>query len=146
MYATGNYDLAKTLGKKLNEYGNSTLFIFVDISGSRSVSDETIAEILSNADLIQIQEGQGDLERATGYLKRLADKTEYHDYTIEELTRYLPKEKKLYSVSDIFFCLQQMVRKRIKNAYLQGLQTKRPRQNSTEKERQTSRMWSCRKW
>ena len=36
----------KTLGKKLNEYGNSTLFIFVDISGSRSVSDETIAEIL----------------------------------------------------------------------------------------------------
>ena len=27
-----------------------------------------------------------------------------------------------------------MVRKRIKNAYLQGLQTKRPRQNSTEKE------------
>lgn len=49
MYATGNYDLAKTLGKKLNEYGNSTLFIFVDISGSRSVSDETIAEILSNA-------------------------------------------------------------------------------------------------
>lgn len=31
------------------------------------------------------------------------------------------------------FCLQQMVRKRIKNAYLQGLQTKRPRQNSTEK-------------
>ncbi len=102
MYATGNYDLAKTLGKKLNEYGNSTLFIFVDISGSRSVSDETIAEILSNADLIQIQEGQGDLERATGYLKRLADKTEYHDYTIEELTRYLPKEKKLYSVSEIF--------------------------------------------
>ena len=102
MYATGNYDLAKTLGKKLNEYGNSTLFIFVDISGSRSVSDETIAEILSNADLIQIQEGQGDLERATGYLKRLADRTEYHDYTIEELTRYLPKEKNLYSVSDIF--------------------------------------------
>lgn len=59
MYATGNYDLAKTLGKKLNEYGNSTLFIFVDISGSRSVSDETIAEILSNADLIQIQEVPG---------------------------------------------------------------------------------------
>ena len=102
MYATGNYDLAKTLGKKLNEYGNYTLFIFVDISGSRSVSDETMAEILSNADLIQIQEGQGDLERATGYLKRLADRTEYHDYTIEELTRYLPKEKNLYSVSDIF--------------------------------------------
>ncbi|MFQ9889208.1 MAG: hypothetical protein ACLRWM_01220 [Streptococcus sp.] len=61
-----------------------------------------MAEILSNADLIQIQEGQGDLERATGYLKRLADRTEYHDYTIEELTRYLPKEKNLYSVSDIF--------------------------------------------
>ncbi len=68
MYATGNYDLAKALGKKLNEYGNSTLFIFVDISGSRSVSDETIAEILSNADLIQIQEGQGDLEAGVGLI------------------------------------------------------------------------------
>ena len=43
MYATGNYDLAKALGNKLNEYGNSTLFIFVDISGNRSVSDDTIA-------------------------------------------------------------------------------------------------------
>ena len=102
MYATGNYDLAKALGNKLNEYGNSTLFIFVDISGNRSVSDDTIAEILSNADLIQIQEGQGDLKRASAYLKRLAEKTEYHDYTIDELTQYLPKEKKLYSVSDIY--------------------------------------------
>lgn len=78
------------------------LFIFVDISGNRSVSDDTIAEILSNADLIQIQEGQGDLKRASAYLKRLAEKTEYHDYTIDELTQYLPKEKKLYSVSDIY--------------------------------------------
>lgn len=102
MYATGNYDLAKTLGNKLNEYGNSTLFIFVDISGNRSVSDDTIAEILSNVDLIQIQEGQGDLKRASAYLERLAEKTEYHDYTIDELTQYLPKEKKLYSVSDIY--------------------------------------------
>lgn len=143
MYATGNYDLAKTLGKKLNEYGNSTLFIFVDISGSRSVSDETIAEILSNADLIQIQEGQGDLERATGYLKRLADKTEYHDYTIEELTRYLPKEKKLYSVSDIFSAynrwygsgLKTHIYKAYKQKDLVKIQLKR---------RQTSRMWSCR--
>ena len=93
MYATGNYDLAKTLGKKLNEYGNSTLFIFVDISGSRSVSDETIAEILSNADLIQIQEGQGDLERATGYLKRQAEKTEYNDNPIEDLVKIQLKKK-----------------------------------------------------
>lgn len=74
----------------------------MDISGNRSVSDDTIAEILSNADLIQIQEGQGDLKRASAYLKRLAEKTEYHDYTIDELTQYLPKEKKLYSVSDIY--------------------------------------------
>ena len=102
MYATDYYDRAKILGKNRNEDGNYTLFIFVDISGSRSVADETMAEILANSDLIQLQEGQGDLERASAYLKRLADKTEYHDYTIEELTQYLPKEKKLYSVSDIF--------------------------------------------
>ena len=39
---------------------------------------------------------------SSAYLKRLAEKTEYHDYTIDELTQYLPKEKKLYSVSDIY--------------------------------------------
>ena len=108
MYATGNYDLAKTLGKKLNEYGNSTLFIFVDISGSRSVSDETIAEILSNADLIQIHDRRADAVSS--------------------------ERKEIVFCIGYLFCLQQMVRKRIKNAYLQGLQTKRPRQNSTEKE------------
>ena len=58
--------------------------------------------ILAHADMIQIQEGHGNLEQATGYLKQLAEKTDYKGYTIEDLVRYLPKEKELYSVSDIF--------------------------------------------
>ena len=52
--------------------------------------------------MIQIQEGHGNLEQATGYLKQLAEKTDYKGYTMEDLVRYLPKEKELYSVSDIF--------------------------------------------
>lgn len=35
-------------------------------------------------------------------MKQLAEKTDYKGYTIEDLVRYLPKEKELYSVSDIF--------------------------------------------
>lgn len=61
-----------------------------------------MAMILAHADMIQIQEGHGNLEQATGYLKQLAEKTDYKGYTIEDLVRYLPKEKELYSVSDIF--------------------------------------------
>ncbi|MFR4146288.1 MAG: hypothetical protein ACLT1J_08225 [Mediterraneibacter gnavus] len=64
-YATGYYKLAEKLGEKLLEYGNKVLFVFVDISGNRSVSDETMATILAHADMIQIQEGHGNLEQAT---------------------------------------------------------------------------------
>jgi len=53
-YATGYYKLAEKLGEKLSEYGNKVLFVFVDISGNRSVSDETMAMILAHADMIQI--------------------------------------------------------------------------------------------
>lgn len=102
MYATGYHELAEILGKRLGEFGNETLFVFVDVSGKRTISNDTIAAILTNADMVQINEGHGDLRRATQYLKRLAEKTEYKNYQIEDLTRYLPSDKELYSVSDIF--------------------------------------------
>ena len=101
-FATGYHELAELLGKKLGEFGNSTLFIFVDISGKRTISDDTIAAILQNADMIQLNEGYGDSKRAASYLKRLAEKTGYKEYRIEDITRYLLKDKDLYSVSDIF--------------------------------------------
>lgn len=102
MYATGYHELAEQIGKRLSEFGNDTLFIFVDVSGKRAISNDTIAAILANADMVQIDEGQGDIKRASLYLKRLAEKTDYTDYELEDLTKYLPSEKDLFSVSDIF--------------------------------------------
>ncbi|MCR5094433.1 MAG: AAA family ATPase [Lachnospiraceae bacterium] len=102
MYATGFHELADQLGKKLGEYGNQTLFVFVDVSGKRTISDDTIAAILANADMIHIQEGHGDLKRASAYLKRLADKTEYKNVRLREITKYMPKDRDLFSVSDIY--------------------------------------------
>lgn len=102
MYATGYHELAERLGKKLGEFGNDTLFVFVDVSGKSAISNDTIAAILANADMVQINEGHGDLKRAASYLKRLAAKTEYDDYKIEDLTGYLPNDKDTYSVSEIF--------------------------------------------
>ena len=102
MYATGYHELAERLGKKLGEFGNDTLFVFVDVSGKSAISNDTIAAILSNADMVQINEGHGDIKRASAYLKRLAGKTEYSDYTIDDLTRYLPKDRDTYSVSEIY--------------------------------------------
>jgi len=102
MYANGYHELAEELGKKLCEYGNDTLFIFVDVSGKRSISDETIAAILGNADMVQITEGHGDINRAKEYLLRLAKDSGYDDYQVDEITRYLPDERELYTVSDIY--------------------------------------------
>lgn len=102
MYATGYHELAERLGKKLGEFGNDTLFVFVDVSGKSAISNDTIAAILANADMVQINEGHGDIKRASAYLKRLASKTEYRDYTIDDLTRYLPSDKDTYSVSEIY--------------------------------------------
>ena len=107
MYATGYHELAEELGQKLGEYGNNTLFIFVDVSGKRTIANETIAAILCHADMIQIKEGYGDLKRAEAYLKRLAEKTEYTDYKEEDLTQYLPEDREIYSVSDIFTAYNQ---------------------------------------
>ena len=68
----------RNLDKKLGEYGNNTLFIFVDVSGKRTIANETIAAILCHADMIQIKEGYENLKRAETYLKRLAEKTGIH--------------------------------------------------------------------
>lgn len=102
MYATGYHELAEQLGRMLGEYGNNTLFIFVDVSGQRTISNDTIAAILANADMIQLNEGHGDLKKASLYLERLAEKADCKGYQAEELIEYLPNDKTLYSVSDIF--------------------------------------------
>lgn len=101
-YANGYHDLLENIGKRLGEYGNDTLFIFVDVSGKRNISDDAIAALLANADMIQITEGYGDLKKSKAYLKRLAAKTEYKGYTIDDIVKYLPKDKTEYSVTDIY--------------------------------------------
>ena len=102
MYATGYHTLIEQIGKKLGEYGNDTLFIFVDVSEKGVISNDTIGAILTNADMVQINEGYGNINEASLYLEHLAEETEYKDYQIEDITQYLPKNKTLYSVSDIF--------------------------------------------
>lgn len=100
--ATGYYELMEYLSNKLGEFGNNTLFIFVDISGQRNVSDGALAAILAHSDVIHITEGYGDKKKAREYLKRLAQKTGYKDYKISDLEKFLPAEKAEYTVSDIF--------------------------------------------
>ena len=102
VYATGMHVFAEKLGEQIQKYGNSTLFVLVDISGNQSLSNDIIATLLAKADMIRICEGQGDLRRATEYLKRLAAKTEYKNYNIHDLVKCLPHDKELFSVSDIF--------------------------------------------
>lgn len=101
-YATGYHMLAEKLGEQLRKYGNNTLFIFVDVGEKRSMSNDTIATILANADMVHITEGCGDFQQAAQYLKRLAEKTPYKNYTLDELTQYLPSNRGIFSVSDIF--------------------------------------------
>lgn len=114
MYATGYHELAEQLGKKLGENRNDTLFIFVDISGKRSVSNEAMAVILSQADMIQISEGYGDLKKASEYLERLAKQTDYGYSDVAELTKYLPEGQESYSVTDIYIAYHKWYGKGLK--------------------------------
>ncbi|MGN0684186.1 MAG: AAA family ATPase [Oscillospiraceae bacterium] len=100
--ATGYYELMEYLSKKIGEFGNNTLFVFVDISGKRNVSDGALAAILAHSDVIHISEGYGDKKKTREYLKRLAEKTGYKDYKISDLEKFLPAEKAEYTVSDIY--------------------------------------------
>ena len=114
MYATGYHELAEQLGKKLGENGNDTLFVFVDVSGKRSVSNEAMAAILSQADMIQISEGYGDLKKASEYLERLAKQTDYGYGDASELMKYLPQGQETYSVTDIYIAYHKWYGKGLK--------------------------------
>lgn len=100
--ASSHHELLDYISKKIAEYGKETLFIFVDISGKRNISDDAVAAILANADMIQINEGFGDKAKASEYLMRLAEKTDYDDYEVADLVKYLPEDKTEYTVTDIY--------------------------------------------
>lgn len=99
--ATDMMRILEGLGKMIEKYGNSTLFIFVDVSGKSVMTGEAMKTILTYADMVHLTEGSGSYRKAVRYLDKLAGKTDYKDYKIEEVTAYLP-EKEAYSVSDIF--------------------------------------------
>lgn len=99
--ATDMMRILEGLGKMIEKYGNSTLFIFVDVSGKSVMTGEAMKTILTYADMVHLTEGSGSYRKAVRYLDKLAGKTDYEDYKIEEVTAYLP-EKEAYSVSDIF--------------------------------------------
>lgn len=98
---TGFVDMAQSLAKMVERYGKDTLFIFVDVSGESELSGAAISAIQASADMIHLTEGYGDYDRAVGYLKRIADRTDFSYGDEKELTKYLP-EKLSYSVSDIY--------------------------------------------
>lgn len=100
-------ELLQMISRKLGECGNDTLFIFVDISGQRNIADDAVATLLQNADMIRLDEGYGDVQKARAYLKKLADKTQYTDYTEEDLNAFLSKDKIEYTVSDIYNAYNQ---------------------------------------
>lgn len=94
--------LMERFASKMETYGNDILFIFVDVSSQRNIADDAVAMMLKNADVVSIDEGHGDLEDAKAYLKRLAGKTVYKDYSTSDLDVFLPKDKVEYTASDVY--------------------------------------------
>ena len=99
-YATGYQKNAEEIGKKLKEYGNGALFIFVEISENIVYRDEVLASILSNGDIIKIEEGFGNHQEALNYLNDLVKRSPFKQYK-EDMNKYLP-DKVSFAVSDIF--------------------------------------------
>ena len=100
-FATGYQKNAKQLGKFLAEYGKDTLFIFVEVVGNVLFRDDNLGAIIGNSDIVRIEEGFGDFERAKNYLNDLVDKSNFVNYKEPDMEKYLP-EKLTYSVSDVF--------------------------------------------
>lgn len=112
--ATDLTHMMEATGEMLEKVGNSTLFIFVDVSGQSIVTSEAIKTLLAHADMVQLTEGSGTYEDAVRYIDILAQKMGYDDYKIEDVTRFLP-EKETYSVSDIFDAYNRWYAKGLKS-------------------------------
>ena len=100
-FATGYQKNAKQLGKFLSEFGKNTLFIFVEVIGNTIFKDDNLAAIIGNGDIVRIEEGFGDLNKAKNYLDSLVEKSKFAQYKEDNMEKYL-EEKLTYSVSDVY--------------------------------------------
>ena len=100
-FATGYQKNAQQLGEFLAEFGKNTLFIFVEVVGNTPFKDDNIAAIVGNGDIVKIEEGFGDLNRAKSYLDDLVDKSNFAQYKEDDMEKYL-EDKLTYSVSDVY--------------------------------------------
>lgn len=100
-YATGYQKNAEIIGKKLAELGKDVLFIFVEITDNVIYRDEMLAEILGSGDIVKIEEGYGDHDKAVTYLNNLIARSEFRDYKNDDALKFLP-DKLSFSVSDVY--------------------------------------------
>lgn len=100
-FATDFHEITKRTGKVLEKNKKDTLFIFVEITGKSLKSSDAMNNILSKADIIQINEGSGTYSQAKQYLAELVSKVDFASDEADEAARYLP-DADSYSVTDIF--------------------------------------------
>ncbi len=100
-YANATARTAELISKKVKLYGNYALFFFVEIFDKMVYKDEFLAEILSNTDIVKIEEGYGTYDSALNYLNDLVEKSDFSNYKENDMEKYLP-DKISFSVSDVY--------------------------------------------
>lgn len=81
--------LSEKLQCMIDKYGDSTLFILVDISGKSSVTDSSIELFQSKTDIIHLMEGSGNYDEARRYLERLIQKSKYKGCDTSSVDQYI---------------------------------------------------------
>lgn len=100
-FATDFHEFTKLTGCLMEQRKKDTLFIFVEITGKSIKDNDALNNILTKADIIQINEGAGTYDEAKKYLLELARKVDFPTDDISDVVEFLP-ETESYSVTDIF--------------------------------------------
>ena len=123
-YANSFHEFTKLLGDILSKRKKDTLFIFVEILCKSAKSGDSINNITSKADVIQITEGTGDTEQAKRFLKQLVNKDGQHFDNNDDCFDYLPV-KDSYSVSDIYSAYNAWHESALKNYVYKAYKTQK---------------------
>lgn len=98
-YASTYERVVEFFNNLIESYGFNTLCFFVNNTEHSGFAKSMIAKAKGGIDIIEIQEGMGNYERAMQYFKQLTETTDF-PLQMDEVKEILPK-KSLFTISEV---------------------------------------------
>ena len=114
-FAHAYEEVVEFIAENVRRNCRNTLFIFVEIVNKPGFSQQLIAKLQDDINLIELQEGAGNRDEALGYLKSLIENSDIHDvYSDEELIAAMG-DKLTFRASDIYQVQEKLYSDSLKN-------------------------------